>query len=100
MKLYRSMVADTDGLPQLGRSARKLGVRTPASVPVGVDPDVLVSAPGDIIQPGTGGISTAPDTPMNLVPLRRPKTLGGKSNDPVWELDVADLGSDLAIRQD
>lgn len=94
------MAEDADGLPQVGRSARKLGVRTPADVAVGVDPDVSASAPGDVITPAGGGLSTAPDTPMNLIPLRRPRSMGGKSNDPVWEIDVADLGSDLAISQD
>lgn len=100
MKLYRSMIPGPDGLPLLGRSARKLGVRTPGDVAVGVDPDVLATAPDDILAPSEGGISTAPDDAINLVPLRRPRALGGRSTDPVGEIDSASLGADLAIRQD
>ena len=100
MKLYRAMTQDTDGLPVLGRSARALGVRTPNEVAAGVNPDVTATAPDEIIQPGTGGMSTAPNDPRNLPPLRLPRVLGGRGKDPVWEIDTADLGPDLQYRQD
>ena len=91
------MTPAADGLPQVGRSARSLGIRTPTET---TDPDVTASAPGDIIQPGTGGMSVAPDDPVNLPPFRRPPALGGRGKDPVWELDTTDLGPDLQYRQD
>lgn len=99
MKIYRSMTPAEDGLPVVGRSARQLGVRTPVEVPDG-DPDVTVQSADEIILPGTGGMSVAPNDPINLPPFRRPVVLGGKGRDPVWVLDTADLGSDLQFRQD
>lgn len=97
MKLYRSMTPEGDGLPQVGRSARALGVRTSNE---STNPDVTASDAAEIIQPGTGGMSAAPDAPANLPPLRRPPVLGGKGKDPVWELDATNLGPDLLVRPD
>jgi hypothetical protein len=97
MKLYRAMTAAADGLPQVGRSARSLGIRTSNE---SSNPDVTATDPAEIIQPGTGGMSEAPNDPANLPPLRRPPALGGKGKDPVWEIDTADLGPDLQSRQD
>jgi hypothetical protein len=97
VKLYRAMTPAADGLPQVSRSARSLGVRTPDE---SNRPDVTATDPADIIQPGTGGMSTAANDPANLPPLRRPTALGGTGKDPVWELDTDDLGPDLQARQD
>jgi hypothetical protein len=99
-KLYRSMTAAEDGLPVIGRSARSLGVRTSENLPPGGRSDVTGVDPADIIQPGTGGLSTAPGDPELLPYLRRPRVLGGKSVDPAWEIDEADLGPDLSARRD
>ena len=101
MKLYRAMTADSDGLPLVKQSARALGVRTPADVSSGVDPDVISTAPDDIIQPGEGGMSTAPNDPANLAKNRRPPQVnGGVGKDPVWEIDTNDLGTVLRFNQD
>ncbi len=101
MKLYRAMIADTDGQPLVKRSARALGVRTPADVALGVDPDVTVAAGYEIIQPGTGGMSAAPNDPANLAKNRRPPQVnGGIGKDPVWEIDTDDLGIVLRYNQD
>lgn len=97
MKLYRAMKPSEDGLPEVGRSARKLGVRTPREA---ANPDVPAKADDEIIRPGTGGMSVAPDEPANLPPMRRPTELGGTGKDPVWEIDTADLSLDLQFRQD
>lgn len=99
MKLYRAMTADADGLPVVGRSARWLGIRTPAEVRSG-HPDVPETDPAAIINPGVGGMSVAPDDPAGLSPFRRPPALGGTGKDPVWEIDTAALGPDLQFRQD
>ncbi|HEV3385203.1 MAG TPA: hypothetical protein VG097_10315 [Gemmata sp.] len=98
MKLYRAMTPASDGLPQVGRSARLLGIRTPNETTV--NPDVTASTPNEIIQPGTGGMSEAPNDPTNLPPFRKPPEFGGTGKDPVWEIDTSVLGPDLQFRQD
>ncbi|HEY7159314.1 MAG TPA: hypothetical protein VH575_35545 [Gemmataceae bacterium] len=42
----------------------------------------------------------SPYDPANLPTHRRPRSLGGRSDDPVWGIDASDLGSDLAYRPD
>jgi hypothetical protein len=90
-RLYRSMKAASDGRPEPGRTARTLGVRPDIDIPVGVDGVVLG---------GEGGMSVAPDSPGNLPAHRRPAEHGGTGKDPIWELDVADLGDELRYRED
>src|SRR4051812_35516498 len=96
MKLFRSMVEGQDGSPEVGPSARKLGVR-PGNAPT---PDVLAADPQDIIAPGQGGMSAAPDDPLWLARHRRPASLGGLGQDPVWYIETDDLGPDLRFHQD
>jgi hypothetical protein len=101
VKLFRAMAPDADGLPQIGRSARKLGVRTPVEAAAqGSEPDVSAVDTDEVVPPGTGGLSVVPDDPANLPPFRRPATLGGRGKDPVWVIDTNDLGPDLQFRQD
>ena len=97
MKLYRSMMPDIDGLPLIGQSARRLGVRALDQQP---NNDVVASIASDVINPDDGGMSVAPDDPAMLPPLRRPQLLGGRGKDPVWEFDTDDLGMELQYRQD
>lgn len=85
-----------DGLPVVGPTAKTLGVR-PGNASY---PDVTAVVPGDTVVPGTGGMSVAPDDPRNLPWRRKPVSLGGKGREPVWEIAVADLGSDLVVRFD
>jgi hypothetical protein len=96
MKLFRAMREAADGLPEVGPTARTLGVRP------GPDPraDVAAVAPDDWVLPGTGGLSTVPDDPIHLPHHRRPAILGGPGRDPVWVIDSSTLGTDLAARQD
>lgn len=96
MRLFRSMKEAFDGLPMVGPSARMLGVRH-GNQPT---PDVLASDPSDLIQFGQGGMSVAPDDPLRLQKHRRPASLGGTGQDPVWYIEVDDLGPDLDFRQD
>jgi hypothetical protein len=51
-------------------------------------------------EPDTGGMSVALDQPINLHPLRRPPSYGGKGKDPIWAMDAASLGSGLQLRED
>jgi hypothetical protein len=74
----------------VGPTARTLGVRPQVDIPV---------VAGQV-RPNTGGMSVAPDDPVNLHPLRRPPAFGGSGKDPVWYIAVAALGVDLQFRQD
>ncbi len=96
MRLFRSMMEAADGLPEVGPSARMLGVR-PGNAPT---PDVPVVHPQDVLAPGQGGMSVAPDDPVRLSRHRRPASLGGIGQDPVWVLELDDLGPDLCYRSD
>jgi hypothetical protein len=63
-------------------------------------PDVAAVTPSDIVSPRQGGLSVAPDDPMFLTKHRRPASLGGTGQDPVWYIEVEDLGPELGFRQD
>jgi hypothetical protein len=80
-----------DEKPEVGRSARTLGVRP--GVDILVEPDGTVTG-------GTGGMSVAPDAPANLPSHRRPPEHGGTGKDPVWEIDTAELEEALDYRAD
>lgn len=92
VELYRSMKVAADGLPEPGPSARTLGVRPGR--------DVSALADTEMVQPGSGGLSVTPDDPMRLPDYRRPKSLGGRGQDPVWMISDADLSADLMWRAD
>ena len=97
MKLYRAMKVADDGLPEVGPTARTLGVRPVSNAPHN---DVAAAAPTDVTAPGSGGMSVAPDDPTNLPENRRPPALGGFGKDPVWEIEQADLGPGLSFNRD
>lgn len=98
MLLFRAMKESGDGLPEIGSTARTLGVR-PAGDSV-KDFDVLATNPNEIIRPGEGGMSVAPEAPIFLLPHRRPASLGGFGFDPVWKIELEELGLALQFRQD
>jgi hypothetical protein len=89
-KLHRGMKETAEGLPEVGDTARTLGVRPGTDIPVA----------GGTVKPGTGGMSVAPDTPRNLPEHRRPPELGGTGKDPVWQINESDIGPNLRFRQD
>jgi hypothetical protein len=45
-------------------------------------------------------MSVAQDSPAHLPPHRRPATLGGESDDPLWQIQEEDLGDALNYRLD
>src|SRR5262249_31740809 len=96
MLIFRSMKEDSDGAPQVGPSGRTLGVR-PGGTP---NPDVLAANDRDVVNPGDGGMSVAPNDPKGLPRHRRPASLGGLGQDPVWCIDTDDLEPELQFRQD
>jgi hypothetical protein len=90
-RVYRSMRTASDGLPATGPTARTLGARR--EIDILIDDDRTVMGDG-------GGMSVAPDSPMNLPAHRRPPEYGGTGKDPAWVLDVAELGNELVYRED
>ncbi|MGS0688321.1 SpvB/TcaC N-terminal domain-containing protein [Nakamurella sp. GG22] len=92
--LYRGMTETAMGTPQVGSSARQLGVRS------GPGPGTDIPVVGGSVKPGTGGMSVSPDTPANLPPHRRPPELGGTGKDPVWKIEESELGTELRFNQD
>ncbi len=97
MKLYRAMKMAADGLPEVGRTKRTLGVRPGDQAP---NNDVQAIQPDDPVIPGTGGMSVAPNDPRNLPRFLRPREFGGTGKDPIWEIDDADLPPELIFHQD
>jgi hypothetical protein len=74
----------------VGPTARTLGVRPGDDIPV----------IGGQVRPGTGGMSVGLDSPMSLPAHRRPPQFGGTGKDPIWSIDTASLGAEVAFRQD
>jgi hypothetical protein len=93
--LYRTMKEVSGNGPQPGESARTLGVRGG----VGYGTDIAVDSEG-FVRPRTGGLSVAPNNPAYLPNIRLPRTMGGRSPDPLWSLRVEDLGYPLVFRPD
>ncbi len=89
--LFRSMRSGPSGLPEVGATARTLGVRPGIDIPVG---------PGDSVRRGTGGMSVSPDRAEHLPRHRRPPERGGTGKDPVWNLRSDQLGRSLTYRPD
>lgn len=87
--IHRGMKEDK-GKPAAGDSARTLGVRP--------DIDIPVDANG-MVYPNTGGMSAAPSVEA-LPTHRKPPEFGGTGKDPVWKIDINDLGPDLTYVPD
>src|SRR6266545_253125 len=95
--IYRAMIEDLDGMPMLGLTALKLGVRT------GVDivPDQAGMVQRPIFRPGDpNGLScapTIPDLPLFALPIAwggpNPRTV-------VWRIELPDLGPPLVAQED
>lgn len=90
-QLFRAMTADEDGLPMVGATARTLGARPRIDVP---------GDPTDEVEPQSGGMSGTVGDPSKLPIHRRPAAFGGTGSDPVFVIDLADLGPDLVWRAD
>ena len=82
--IYRGMIETGNG-PQIGDTARTLGVR--ANVDIQIDGNRMV-------HPDTGGMSVSP-RPADLPMHRRPIEFGGTGKDPVWRINTRNLGPDL-----
>lgn len=89
--LFRIMLKDVEGRPVVGTSDNMLGAR----VSVDVRPDGE-----DRVHPTRGGISVAPEDPARLPPHLRPIRLGGQCGLPLFRIEDASLGQELAYRPD
>jgi hypothetical protein len=89
VQLFRGMRVADDGLPELGPSARSLGVR-PGDIPV----------ENGGVAPVNGGMSVSPNDPVNLPDFRRPPEFGGTGKDPVFSINSEDLPDSLVYRPD
>lgn len=107
-------MAEANGKPKVGRSARLLGVR------LGIDIDV-VEMPKDwlddqgYLRPktehkstgalvvvairSTKGMSTSLSI-ESLPAFRKPPAFGGMGNDPLWQIEESKIGDDLEAVQD
>ncbi|HWE36791.1 MAG TPA: hypothetical protein VG406_09515 [Isosphaeraceae bacterium] len=79
-----------DGKPEVGPTARTLGVRPNVDLPVF----------GGLVRSGTGGLSVAPDDAGNFPTHRLPPSLGGIGKDAVWSIAIDRIGGGLTFRQD
>lgn len=87
--VYRGMT-ENDGGTQVGDTARTLGVRPGVDIPVDAD---------GMLHPNSGGVSVSP-SPNDLPSHRRPPSFGGTGKDPVWSIDINNLGPDLKFVPD
>lgn len=95
--IYRATVEDEDGLPVLGLTAMKLGVRR--NVDIVLDQQGWVHRP--LFRPGDpNGLSCTPtihDLPRFALPISwgglNPRTV-------VWRIELSELGSQLVAQED
>jgi hypothetical protein len=79
-----------DGGPLVVDTASGLGVR---------DWEIDVDEDGTAL-PDTGGMSVSPGAIDNLPFMFRPREHGGTGTNPVWCIEMDDLGPDLEYRAD
>jgi hypothetical protein len=114
VKLYYRGMAEANGKPKVGRSARCLGVRLGIDVDVvemprgWLDPQGYLRPEADrqstgesvtVVLRTTKGMSTALSI-ESLPAFRRPAAFGGLGRDPVWQIDDSHIGGDLDAVQD
>ena len=90
------MQADADELPQVGRTARSLGVR--------LNEDISPDENGRV-NPGQGGMSVSPGSIWNVPSHRRPRGMArgstGPANDRIYEVyEEAIVERRLLLRPD
>lgn len=113
-KLYYRGMADENGKPKIGRSARLLGIRP------GIDIDIEEMDIGFLDDQGyllaelerefrgeivtvavrnTKGMSVSVSI-ESLPAFRRPAKFGGTGKDPIWQIDDKNITGDLQAVQD
>jgi hypothetical protein len=95
--IYRAMIEDKDGMPMLGMTALKLGVR--AGVDIVPDPAGMVYRPA-FWPDEPNGLSCSP-TIQDLPAFVLPVEWGGTNRKAiVWRIEASDLGAELVARED
>lgn len=95
--IYRAMIEDRDGMPMLGLTALKLGVRTSI--------DIVHDRTGMVYRPAfhpdePNGLSCSP-TIQDLPAFALPVEWGGINRKTVvWRIEASDLGSELIEGED
>jgi hypothetical protein len=113
-KLYYRGMAEENGKPKVGRSARLLGIRPGIDVDVVKMPRDCLDIQGylrseaarqstgdlvNVVMRSTKGISTALSI-ESLPAFRKPAVFGGVGRDPLWQIEDSQIGSDLEAVQD
>jgi hypothetical protein len=114
MMFYFRGMAEQNGRPRVGQSARLLGVRPGIDIDIEQMPRGCLDANGDLLpeaeQLSTGelvkvavkngkGMSVSLSI-EGLPPFRKPAEFGGTGCDPLWQIDATQLPSDLEAIQD
>lgn len=107
-KFYYRGMAEENGKPKIGRSARLLGVRPGIDidieeVPAGyLSPESKQELQGELITVAirnTKGMSVSLSI-EGLPAFRRPAKFGGTGKDPLWHIDDKNIIGDLQAIQD
>jgi hypothetical protein len=113
-KLYYRGMAEENGKPKVGRSARLLGVRLGIDIDVVemledwlddqgyLQPEAERKATGELVVVAvrsTKGMSTSLSI-ESLPAFRRPIAFGGMGRDPLWQIDDSQISGDLEAVQD
>ncbi len=107
-------MAEANGKPKVGRSARLLGVRLGIDIDIEEIPKELLDDQG-YLQPAaehnttgevvlvavrsTKGMSTSLSI-ESLPVFRKPTAFGGMGRDPLWQIEDSKIGGDLESVQD
>ena len=113
-KLYYRSMAEANGKPRVGRSARSLGVRPGTDIDIGrvprdwldkqgyLRPEAERSPSGEpvtIAIRNTKGMSISLSI-ESLPAFRRPETFGGVGKDPIWQIEDSKIIGDIEAVQD
>lgn len=115
VKLYYRGMAEANGKPKVGRSARLLGVRPGIDIDVEHMPrdwldeqgylrpeserNLLSDQPVAVAIRNTKGMSVSLSI-ESLPAFRRPVAFGGTGKDPLWQIDDSKISGDLEAVQD
>ncbi|MGK7874473.1 MAG: hypothetical protein AB4426_14545 [Xenococcaceae cyanobacterium] len=110
---YRGM-AEKNGKPKLGRSARLLGIRPGVDIDIAHMPRGWLDKQGylhpeserdnsgvkvEVVIRNTKGMSTSLSI-EGLPPFRKPVAFGGTGKDPLWQIEDSHITGDLEAVQD
>ncbi|HAT14473.1 MAG TPA: hypothetical protein DCS91_13715 [Microcoleaceae bacterium UBA11344] len=113
-KLYYRGMADQNGKPKIGRSARLLGIRPGIDIDIEQMPTGYLNEQGYLLAESerdfrgeivtiairnTKGMSVSLSI-ESLPPFRRPAKFGGTGKDPIWQIDDKNIMGDLQAVQD